>query len=137
MKDDLKRLRVSSQDDQVGHSSVQGFGRLVSSFLQLYHLTVSHQQYHKNYDEILNTYLKWVAWFKSSKMSLESLLSALGHARDFSTVSSTILIMIITRQNKLNFQILMAKSKNHTNHNQNRKAHKNGIKKPKRQRYIS
>ena len=31
----------------------------------------------------------------------------------------------------------MAKSKNHTNHNQNKKAHKNGIKKPKRQRYIS
>ncbi|CAL8072472.1 unnamed protein product [Orchesella dallaii] len=25
----------------------------------------------------------------------------------------------------------MAKSKNHTNHNQNRKAHRNGIKKPK------
>ncbi len=31
----------------------------------------------------------------------------------------------------------MAKSKNHTNHNQNKKAHRNGIKKPKRQRYIS
>uniref|UniRef100_A0A182JYM9 60S ribosomal protein L29 n=1 Tax=Anopheles christyi TaxID=43041 RepID=A0A182JYM9_9DIPT len=28
----------------------------------------------------------------------------------------------------------MAKSKNHTNHNQNQKAHKNGIKKPKRKR---
>ncbi|EAT44468.1 AAEL004151-PD [Aedes aegypti] len=28
----------------------------------------------------------------------------------------------------------MAKSKNHTNHNQNQKAHKNGITKPKRQR---
>ncbi|XP_058456218.1 large ribosomal subunit protein eL29 [Malaya genurostris] len=28
----------------------------------------------------------------------------------------------------------MAKSKNHTNHNQNQKAHKNGISKPKRQR---
>ncbi|KAI0662975.1 ribosomal L29e protein family-domain-containing protein [Cubamyces menziesii] len=28
----------------------------------------------------------------------------------------------------------MAKSKNHTNHNQNRKAHRNGIKKPKTQR---
>lgn len=26
----------------------------------------------------------------------------------------------------------MAKSKNHTNHNQNRKAHRNGIKKPKK-----
>ena len=31
----------------------------------------------------------------------------------------------------------MAKSKNHTNHNQIKKAHRNGIKKPKRQRYIS
>ena len=31
----------------------------------------------------------------------------------------------------------MAKSKNHTNHNQNKKAHKNGIHKVKRQRYIS
>jgi len=26
----------------------------------------------------------------------------------------------------------MAKSKNHTNHNQNKKAHRNGIKKPKK-----
>ncbi|KAL6773970.1 RPL29 [Auxenochlorella protothecoides x Auxenochlorella symbiontica] len=31
----------------------------------------------------------------------------------------------------------MAKSKNHTAHNQSAKAHKNGIKKPKRQRYSS
>ena len=31
----------------------------------------------------------------------------------------------------------MAKSKNHTNHNQNKKAHKNGIHKVKRQRYTS
>ncbi|KFB49340.1 AGAP006612-PA-like protein [Anopheles sinensis] len=31
----------------------------------------------------------------------------------------------------------MAKSKNHTNHNQNQKAHKNGIKKPKSQKYES
>lgn len=29
----------------------------------------------------------------------------------------------------------MAKSKNHTNHNQNRKAHRNGIKKPKVKRH--
>ena len=29
----------------------------------------------------------------------------------------------------------MAKSKNHTNHNQSYKAHRNGIKKPARQRY--
>ncbi|EPQ59372.1 hypothetical protein GLOTRDRAFT_109653 [Gloeophyllum trabeum ATCC 11539] len=28
----------------------------------------------------------------------------------------------------------MAKSKNHTNHNQNKKAHRNGIKKPKTNR---
>ncbi|KAF9263592.1 hypothetical protein L218DRAFT_1077121 [Marasmius fiardii PR-910] len=31
----------------------------------------------------------------------------------------------------------MAKSKNHTNHNQNKKAHKNGIKKPKSTRTVS
>ncbi|BGP44844.1 60S ribosomal protein L29 [Rhodotorula kratochvilovae] len=31
----------------------------------------------------------------------------------------------------------MAKSKNHTNHNQNKKAHRNGLKKPSTQRYPS
>eukprot|EP01002_Notosolenus_urceolatus_P001276 NODE_13248_length_364_cov_9.904762_g12094_i0.p3 GENE.NODE_13248_length_364_cov_9.904762_g12094_i0~~NODE_13248_length_364_cov_9.904762_g12094_i0.p3 ORF type:complete len:63 (-),score=26.76 NODE_13248_length_364_cov_9.904762_g12094_i0:83-271(-) len=31
----------------------------------------------------------------------------------------------------------MAKSKNHTNHNQSYKAHRRGIKKPKHQRYTS
>ncbi|XP_014212196.1 60S ribosomal protein L29-1 [Copidosoma floridanum] len=31
----------------------------------------------------------------------------------------------------------MAKSKNHTNHNQSRKAHRNGIQKPKRYRHES
>ncbi|CAK1603373.1 unnamed protein product [Parnassius mnemosyne] len=31
----------------------------------------------------------------------------------------------------------MAESKNHTNHNQNRKAHQNGIKKPKEFRHES
>ncbi|XP_055917142.1 60S ribosomal protein L29 [Eupeodes corollae] len=31
----------------------------------------------------------------------------------------------------------MAKSKNHTNHNQNRKAHRNGIKRPIRKRHES
>lgn len=31
----------------------------------------------------------------------------------------------------------MAKSKNHTAHNQTRKQHRNGIKKPTRQRYSS
>ncbi|EGG02434.1 uncharacterized protein MELLADRAFT_38616 [Melampsora larici-populina 98AG31] len=31
----------------------------------------------------------------------------------------------------------MAKSKNHTNHNQNKKAHKNGIKRPATGRYPS
>ncbi|XP_055379820.1 60S ribosomal protein L29 [Condylostylus longicornis] len=31
----------------------------------------------------------------------------------------------------------MAKSKNHTNHNQNRKDHRNGIKRPKRSRHES
>ncbi|XP_022230155.1 60S ribosomal protein L29 [Drosophila obscura] len=31
----------------------------------------------------------------------------------------------------------MAKSKNHTNHNQNKKAHRNGIKRPMRKRHES
>nr|ACV20949.1 large subunit ribosomal protein 29 [Rhabditidoides sp. RS5443] len=31
----------------------------------------------------------------------------------------------------------MAKSKNHTSHNQNRKDHRNGIKRPTKQRYMS
>jgi len=31
----------------------------------------------------------------------------------------------------------MSKSKNHTNHNQNHKHHRNGIQKPKRQKYGS
>ncbi|PSN50486.1 60S ribosomal protein L29-2 [Blattella germanica] len=31
----------------------------------------------------------------------------------------------------------MAKSKNHSNHNQNRKAHRNGIKKPNKYRHES
>ncbi|KAJ8101505.1 ribosomal L29e protein family-domain-containing protein [Lipomyces tetrasporus] len=31
----------------------------------------------------------------------------------------------------------MSKSKNHTNHNQTKKAHRNGIKKPKTSRYPS
>ena len=31
----------------------------------------------------------------------------------------------------------MSKSKNHTNHNQNHKHHRNGIYKPKRQKYGS
>uniref|UniRef100_UPI00397EA039 eL29 family ribosomal protein n=2 Tax=unclassified Salmonella TaxID=2614656 RepID=UPI00397EA039 len=31
----------------------------------------------------------------------------------------------------------MAKSKNHTSHNQNKKNHRNGIKKPKRFRQVS
>lgn len=31
----------------------------------------------------------------------------------------------------------MAKSKNHTNHNQNKKAHRNGIKKPQRHAKVS
>ncbi|KXN71322.1 hypothetical protein CONCODRAFT_27460, partial [Conidiobolus coronatus NRRL 28638] len=31
----------------------------------------------------------------------------------------------------------MSKSKNHTNHNQNKKAHRNGIRKPKQHRFSS
>ena len=46
MEDDLQRLGVSSKDEESSHTSVEGFGGLVSSFLQLYHMTqteVSHQ----------------------------------------------------------------------------------------------
>ncbi|KAG8317680.1 60S ribosomal protein L29 [Homalodisca vitripennis] len=42
-----------------------------------------------------------------------------------------------TSGNQEDDQGAMAKSKNHTNHNQNRKAHRNGIKKPKRFRHES
>ncbi|GMM48623.1 ribosomal 60S subunit protein L29 [Pichia kluyveri] len=35
------------------------------------------------------------------------------------------------------FKLQMSKSKNHTAHNQTKKAHKNGIKKPKTNRYPS
>merc|ERR1712139_28214 len=38
---------------------------------------------------------------------------------------------------KLDFLGKMAKSKNHTSHNQGHKNHANGIMKPKRQRYMS
>ncbi|KAI9207110.1 large subunit ribosomal protein 29 [Polychytrium aggregatum] len=34
-------------------------------------------------------------------------------------------------------RVIQAKSKNHTNHNQNKKAHRNGIKKPKNHKYPS
>ena len=46
MEDDFERLSVSGEDHKSGHTSVESFGRFVSSFLQLYHLTqkeVSHQ----------------------------------------------------------------------------------------------
>ena len=39
MEDDLKWLGVSGEDDQVSHTFVQGFCCLVSTLLQLYHLT--------------------------------------------------------------------------------------------------
>uniref|UniRef100_A0A0N5AJV0 60S ribosomal protein L29 n=1 Tax=Syphacia muris TaxID=451379 RepID=A0A0N5AJV0_9BILA len=37
----------------------------------------------------------------------------------------------------LPLSFVMAKSKNHTNHNQNRKDHRNGIKRPKKHRFMS
>ncbi|KAJ3324379.1 60S ribosomal protein L29, partial [Blyttiomyces sp. JEL0837] len=42
----------------------------------------------------------------------------------------------LTLSNLLTYGVI-AKSKNHTNHNQNKKAHKNGIKKPKTNKYPS
>ena len=39
VEDDLERLGVGGEDDQVGQPAVKRLGRLVSAFLQLYHLT--------------------------------------------------------------------------------------------------
>jgi hypothetical protein len=39
MEDDLERLGVGSEEDEVGDASVEGLGGLVSALLQLYHLT--------------------------------------------------------------------------------------------------
>ena len=39
MEDDLEGLSVSCEDHEVGKTFVQGFGGLVRSLLQLYHLT--------------------------------------------------------------------------------------------------
>lgn len=46
--------------------------------------------------------------------------------------------LVLDRRSKMSEQLEeMAKSKNHTAHNQSYKAHKNGIKKPKRHRHTS
>ena len=39
MEDDLEGFGVSGEHDQVGKTFVEGFGGLVGSLLQLYHLT--------------------------------------------------------------------------------------------------
>ena len=39
MEDDLEGFCVSSEHDQIGKAFVEGFGGLVGSLLQLYHLT--------------------------------------------------------------------------------------------------
>ena len=39
MQDDLERLSVGCQDNKVGEASVQRFGGLIGTLLQLYHLT--------------------------------------------------------------------------------------------------
>ena len=39
MEDDLEGLGVAGEDDEVGHTTVEGLGSLVGSLLQLYHLT--------------------------------------------------------------------------------------------------
>ena len=40
MEDDLEGFGIGGEDDQVGKTSVESFGRLVGSFLQLHHLTI-------------------------------------------------------------------------------------------------
>lgn len=39
MQDDFEGLGVGGEDDEVGHAAVEGFGGLVGTFLQLYHMT--------------------------------------------------------------------------------------------------
>ena len=39
MEDDLEGLSVGSEDDEVGHTAVEGLGGLVGTLLQLYHMT--------------------------------------------------------------------------------------------------
>lgn len=39
MEYNFEGLSVSSDDDETGHTSVEGFGGFVGSFLQLYHVT--------------------------------------------------------------------------------------------------
>ncbi|RVE73098.1 hypothetical protein OJAV_G00046240 [Oryzias javanicus] len=50
-------------------------------------------------------------------------------------VALSLPVVVCTCDRLLN--VNMAKSKNHTTHNQSRKAHRNGIKKPRSQRYES
>lgn len=44
MEDDLKRLGVGGEDDEVSQASVECLGGLIGSLLQLYHLTRGGQQ---------------------------------------------------------------------------------------------
>ena len=44
VEDDLQRLGVGCENDQVGEAAIEGLGRLVGAFLQLYHLTKGESQ---------------------------------------------------------------------------------------------
>ena len=44
MENDLKWLGVGRENDQVGEAAIEGLGRLVGTFLQLYHLTKGESQ---------------------------------------------------------------------------------------------
>ena len=98
MKNDFKWFGIGSEHYQVSETSVEGFSGLVCAFLQLYHLTkLAHviNSIIRNYHEKLRTCFAWTDWLSSSTISLLSLLSALGQARDFSTVCSTIVNFLL------------------------------------------
>ena len=44
VENDLKWLGVGRENDQVGEAAIEGLGRLVGAFLQLYHLTKGESQ---------------------------------------------------------------------------------------------
>ena len=44
MENDFKRLGVRCENDQVSEAAIEGLGRLVGTFLQLYHLTKGESQ---------------------------------------------------------------------------------------------
>ena len=44
VENDLEWLGVGRENDQIGEAAIEGLGRLVGAFLQLYHLTKGESQ---------------------------------------------------------------------------------------------